>query len=119
MQNEYKGIVLQESRYMQWNEEVRENRVRIWHWNCYGRQGQVWFAMQTSLRMDEFRGGWHSIGDKSFSRVNNGGFEWVRTIRMGTRLESACGDESIGACRAGMGGVRMGEWKSSDAAGMR
>jgi len=23
------------------------------------------------------------------------------------------------ACRAGMGGVRMGEWKSSDAAGMR
>jgi len=22
-----------------------------------GRRGQVWFAMQTSLRMDEFRGG--------------------------------------------------------------
>ena len=72
------------------------------------------------MRMDEFRGGWQSIGDRSLSRVNNGGFEWVGTIRMGTRLESACGDESKGACGwDGRGGVRMGEWKSSDAAGMR
>jgi len=67
-----------------------------------------------------FEGGWQSIGDRSLSRVNNGGFEWVGTIRMGTRLESACGDESKGACGwDGRGGVRMGEWKSSDAAGMR
>src|SRR6266852_7903479 len=110
MQNEYKGIVLQESRYMQWNEEVRENRVRIWHWNCSGGGGKFGLRCKLVCGWTNFEGGWHSIGDKSFSRVNNGGFEWVGTIRMGTRLESACGDESNGPVRAGMGRVAF-EWE--------
>jgi len=61
-----------------------------------------------------FEGGWRSIGDKSLSRVNNGGFEWVGTIRMGTRLESACGDSRMGPV-AGVGGVAF-EWESGSRA---
>jgi hypothetical protein len=33
---EYITIVLEESRYIQWNQEVRENWVRIWQSNCLG-----------------------------------------------------------------------------------
>jgi hypothetical protein len=36
---EYITIVLEESRYIQWNQEVRENWVRIWQSNCLGRRG--------------------------------------------------------------------------------
>ena len=31
--------MLQESRYIQWNQEVRENWVRIWQLNCLGETG--------------------------------------------------------------------------------
>ena len=31
--------MLQESRYIQWNQEVRENWVRIWQLNCLGKAG--------------------------------------------------------------------------------
>ena len=72
MQNEYKGIVPEESRYMQWNEEVRENRVRIWHWNCSGGGGKFGLRCKLVCGWTNFEGGWHRIGDKSLSRVNNG-----------------------------------------------
>ena len=51
--------------------------------------------------------------------IRIGGVETIRTGR--TRLELGCGDESNGACGGwdGTGGVRVGEWKSNDAAGMR
>jgi hypothetical protein len=81
----YKSV-LQESRYIQWNQEVRENWVLIWQLNCYAAR-EIWFAMPTSLWVAE-AWGWGSGGwAKSSWVVNNekgiarAAFEWVAGAR--------------------------------------
>jgi hypothetical protein len=50
MHKQCKGNVLEESRYIHWNQRVRENKVLIWQENCCGPPENV-VAAQARLRV--------------------------------------------------------------------